>query len=220
MRASTDAWAFGWLTNMPLRAEKGDKVDEIKIKPEDGQRTVWFIHWALVFVPIFLSCFVLIFIVAELAFGICTAVWVISMSPFLFWIPAYFRSLEYAIADDSVKGKKGVFWRRQVTVPYHKITNVDITQGPLQRKYHIGTIHCQTAGAGGQQGATAELKMEGLRDLDGVKEAIMQKVKSVTPSRPQEAERKVGGKSESVILSDILRELAAIRELLERQESR
>ncbi|MFQ5917784.1 MAG: PH domain-containing protein [Candidatus Binatia bacterium] len=71
------------------------------------------------------------------------------MVPILLWIPAFYKSLEYIIDSDSVKIRKGVFWRKRVAVPYQKITNVDITQGPVQRMFNIGTIHVQTAGAGG-----------------------------------------------------------------------
>lgn len=191
----------------------------ILLKPQRGQRTVWFIHWALVFFPIFVSLIVFM-LFNRIVFGICAAVWIIFMVPFLLWIPAYFRSLEYTIAADIVKGQKGVFWKRFITVPYHKITNVDITQGPLQRSYKVGTIHCQTAGAGGQQGATAELKMEGVGDLEGLKEAIMERVKVTALSRPAEEQRGPGGMEESETLREILRELIAVRGLLEKQTNR
>ena len=175
-------------------------MKEIHVKPEKAQRTVWFIHWSLVFFPVFVPCFILIFIVNELVFAICTAAWIVFMLPFLFWIPAYFRSLAYSITGDVVRGQKGVFWKRFATVPYHKITNVDITQGPLQRKYDVGTIHCQTAGAGGQQGAAAELKMEGLKDLDELKEAIMQRALISVGT----GARVATGKAEEVASSDRL----------------
>ena len=194
-------------------------MDTMVVKPERGQKTVWLLHWTMVFVPICL-CLIVLILVNPIIFGICTAVWVVFMVPFLLWIPAYFRSLEYAIAEDVVKGQRGVFWKRFITVPYHKITNVDITQGPLQRSFHVGTIHCQTAGAGGQQGATAELKMEGVGDLDGLKEAIMERVKGTALSRPAEAQRGVGGLGEAETLGAILRSLTAIRELLEKQANR
>jgi membrane protein YdbS with pleckstrin-like domain len=194
-------------------------MDTIVVKPQREQRTVWLIHWALVFFPICI-CLIVLILVNPIIFGICTAVWVVFMVPFLFWIPAYFRSLQYAIADDVVKGQRGVFWKRFITIPYHKITNVDITQGPLQRNYHVGTIHCQTAGAGGQQGATAELKMEGVGDLEGLKEAIMERVKGIALSRLTEAQRGVGEMEESETLRAILRELTTMRGLLEKQTHR
>jgi membrane protein YdbS with pleckstrin-like domain len=69
-----------------------------------------------------------------------------------------------------------VFWQKRVTVPYAKITNIDVTQGPLQRSFDIGTIRVQTAGAGGAQGEQAEMVLWGLRDLEEVQNQIMRRV--------------------------------------------
>ena len=164
-------------------------MKEIHVKPEKAQRTVWFIHWSLVFFPVFVPCFILIFIVNELVFAICAAAWVVFMLPFLFWIPAYFRSLKYSITADVVRGQKGVFWKRFATVPYHKITNVDITQGPLQRKYDVGTIHCQTAGAGGQQGAGPQ---PGIAPLDEKFQRIFQVLNLQSEQFPSVADGLIG----------------------------
>jgi len=190
-------------------------VDKIVVRPERDQRTVWFIHWSLLFFPIFVGMFILL-IVNPIVFGICILAWALIMLLLLLWIPAYFNSLEYWIADDSVRGKKGVFWKRFVTVPYHKITNVDITQGPLQRKYNLGTIHCQTAGAGGQQGAAAELKMEGIRDLEGLKETIMERIKDSTGAGAEAVRSAIAAADESDIQGQMLKELKGIRALLEK----
>ena len=94
------------------------------------------------------------------------------------WIGAYHASLEYVIDDDAVKAKRGVFWQESVAVPYSKITNIDVTQGPLQRRYGLSTVHVQTAGAGGPSAARAELCLHGLKNADEVKEAILAKVKA------------------------------------------
>jgi len=192
------------------------KVDETTVRPEKGQRTIWYIGWAVLFGLIFLVWLVLLLVLGERVFGMIAAAGMIISLPFLFWIAAYFRSLEYSITGDAVKGKKGVFWKKFVTMPYHKITNVDITQGPLQRKFNVGTIHCQTAGAGGQQGGVAELKMEGIRDLEGVKNAIMERVKGSAMVGTEAARPKVAAAGESDVLGQMLRELKGIREVLER----
>lgn len=75
---------------------------------------------------------------------------IIILDAFYIWyIGAYYKSLDYRIEPDGVKANRGVFWRKKTTVPYRKITNVDITQGPLERLYGLSTIHVQTAGASG-----------------------------------------------------------------------
>jgi membrane protein YdbS with pleckstrin-like domain len=191
-------------------------VKEMTVTPDRAQRTIWFIHWALWFFPVMIGLLLLL-VVNPIVSGICLLIWALFMVPLLFWLAAYFRSLAYSIADDALKGQKGVFWKRFVTVPYHKITNVDITQGPLQRRYNVATIHCQTAGAGGQQGGRAELKIEGVGDGEGLKEAIMERVKDSAVVGTEGPRPKAAGAPQLDTLGQVLKELQAIRQLLEKQ---
>jgi uncharacterized membrane protein YdbT with pleckstrin-like domain len=116
------------------------------------------------------------------------------------------------------KGKKGVFWRKRVTVPYTKITNIDVTQGPGQRMFNIGAVHVQTAGASGTQGAQAELQLIGVRDFNELKDIIMERVRGYVVSRPEEVKKEVVGESDSEIFRRMLEELTAIREVLEKKQ--
>jgi uncharacterized protein len=100
--------------------------------------------------PGFCALAYFIFFADKLIIGICFACWILAFIPVLFWIPKAYRILEYFIDDDSIKMQAGVVWKKNVTVPYEKITNIDVTSGPVQRKFNVGTIHVQTAGYGGQ----------------------------------------------------------------------
>ena len=208
-------------------------MNEISVKPDGGQRTVWMIHWSIWFFPILIGLLILM-LVDPLVFGLCALGWILFMLPLGLWLPAYFRSLDYTLADDAIKGWRGVLFKRSVSMPYHKITNVDITHGPLQRKYGVGYLHCQTAGAGGQQGSRAELKMEGIRDLERIRDLIMERIRGVqvtqagaTVSRAAEATGSALSASEMAssqaaapeadVMADMLAELRAIREALERR---
>ncbi|NOX97718.1 MAG: PH domain-containing protein [Nitrospirae bacterium] len=193
-------------------------MEPIVVRPEKEQRTMWFIGWGILFVLGLVLGVVLLLTVDKLFFGLCLVGWLIFMSLILLWIPAFYKSLEYIIDSDSVKMRQGVFWRKRVTVPYAKITNIDVTQGPVQRMFNIGTIHIQTAGAGGPQGAHAELKLVGVRDLDGLKDAIMERVRGYTISRPEETRKEIAEESDSKIFKHILKELTAIREVLEKRQ--
>ncbi len=191
-------------------------MNEISVKPDRGQRTVWLIHWSLWFFPI-LVCLLVLMVINPLLFGLCALGWILFMLPLVLWLGAYFRSLDYAVAEDVIKGRRGVLFKRSVTMPVHKITNVDITHGPLQRKFGVGYLHCQTAGAGGQQGARAELKMEGIRDLEKVKDAIMERIKESSMVGTETAGLKVAAAGESDALGQMLKELKGIREALEKR---
>jgi len=201
-------------------------MEAIFVKPEKEQKTLWFVGWAVPFVLGLALCVILPLTIDKLIkynrggdlFGLCVIGWLILMVPILLWIPAFYRSLEYIVDSDSVKMKKGVFWRKHVIVPYTKITNIDVTQGPVQRMLNIGTIYVQTAGAGGTQGAQAELILLGVRDLQGLKDTIMERVRGYTISRPEEVKKEVVEESDSRTLRRMLKELTAIREVLEKKQ--
>jgi membrane protein YdbS with pleckstrin-like domain len=190
------------------------------VKPEQELRTVWMVVWLITYCAVLVAA--LSPWAAETVFGarieglIPTIIMIASftavMAPILVWIPAYYRSLEYRIEADAIRGKRGVFWKRIVTVPFGKITNVDITQGPLQRAFDIGNLHVQTAGSSGSQGGAAELVVYGIRDLEGLKRTIMERIASAAPAgEPGHGTRR----TEAEALEAILTELSAIRQRIE-----
>jgi len=196
-------------------------MDLSVIRPEKEQRSIMFIVWGIVLVLVSICMMPLIIFIpdieAKIIFSILLSIFLLVMVLWAFWIPAYFRTLEYFIDYEAVKMNRGVFWKRRVTVPYHKITNVDVSQGPLERKYNFGTIHVQTAGAGGAQGAIAELRMNGVRELERLKDIIMDGVKGYQSLKnSSQPEKKSINISDSEILQSILNELKAIHKMLEK----
>jgi membrane protein YdbS with pleckstrin-like domain len=152
------------------------QMETLMIKPNPNLKKVWFIGWIVLFVILAVGDYLLITLLREaeprLILGIMISVLLGIWLLVLPYLPVFFNSLEYRIESDSISGKKGVFWRKTSTVPYHKITNIDVTQGPLQRMFDIGNIHCQTAGAGGPQGAKAELVLRGIFNPEETKNTI------------------------------------------------
>jgi uncharacterized protein len=192
-------------------------MEKLEFRPEIEQRKLWYIAWAIVFIlgtPSWLLP--LLFVEGEgvIFFSIFLAVWLIVMILVLIWIPAAFRALEYEIDEDGVKMSGGVVWKKYVTVPYSKITNVDITRGPLQRYYKIGTIHVQTAGAAGKQGEKAELKLTGIRELEKIRAVIIENIRDLNHPGPARTGKTVESPGQEYILQDMLRELKDIKDLL------
>ena len=190
-------------------------MEKIALRPEKEQRTLWFITWVIVFVIGTPFWIVVPFFVADILifFGVFLFVWLVIMILVAIWIPAAFKALEYTIDDDGVKMSGGVVWKKYVTVPYSKITNVDITRGPLQRLYNIGTIHVQTAGAAGKQGEKAELKLAGIRDLEKVREVIIENIKDLNYPGSGRMKKEIPSGDETVS-KDILNELRDIKDIL------
>ncbi len=193
-------------------------MEKLTLRPEKEQRKLWFITWVIVFVigtplwivaPFFKMDVVILF-------SVFLFIWLVIMILVAIWIPAAFKALEYTIDDDGVKMHGGVVWKKYVTVPYSKITNVDITRGPLQRLYNIGTIHVQTAGASGKQGEKAELKLAGIRDLEKVREVIIENIKDLNYPGSSRMKKEIPSGGETVS-KDILNELRDIKNILKRK---
>ena len=132
------------------------------------------------------------------------------------WIPAFYRTAGYRFTDDEVEYRRGVFFQQKTTVPYNRITNVGVSQGPIQRLVNVGSVGVHTAGYGGQAGA--ELTIGGLSDFEDIKDQILAEVRG-RPAKATEGDDFVDTVSipstpddES---SEMLGELRRIRELLE-----
>jgi hypothetical protein len=194
-------------------------MEIIDIKPEKELKSLFYIYMTPIFIPVLILAAVLMFARVDppgtVMIPVFIGILLLIALLLALWIPAFYRSLEYSIDDDAIRCHSGVFWKRRVTVPYSKVTNVDITQGPVQRAYGVGSVHVQTAGAGGAQGGMAELAFMGVRNLEGVREAIMTRVKAGGGAAPRQAEpeRAPAGDTQDRILA----ELKAIRAALEKR---
>jgi membrane protein YdbS with pleckstrin-like domain len=56
----------------------------------------------------------------------------------------------YELRDDEINWKRGVWFRTTGIVPYNRITNLDVRQGPFMRYLGISTLAIQTAGYSGR----------------------------------------------------------------------
>lgn len=189
-------------------------MEPIAMKPEKELKTLWFICWSIWFV-IDIVAWLLLMLVQPIVFGLLLVGSVIVAVLILVWIPAFYATLQYVINGDGIKGKSGVFWRKYITIPFTKVTNLDITQGPLQRIFDIGTMHIQTAGASGQQTAKAELSLLGVRNLEEIKESIMEKIRAYTLSGLAQPRHPVTDQDKAQVFDRMLNELVAIRKALE-----
>ena len=133
----------------------------------------------------------------------------------LYWIPKFHSSIKYVFAEDEIVVEKGVWWKTKSVVPYNRVTNVNIYQGPLSRRYGIGRLAIQTAGFSGVNSSgqkTAEADIIGIRDFDKIKDEVMGFVKGTKPVAVEaKAEFVKDGNSE------VLEELRRIRIAVEKQ---
>jgi uncharacterized protein len=58
-----------------------------------------------------------------------------------------YEAWRFAITEDALELSHGVFWRTTSAVPYHRIHQLDVEQGPLQRKLGLVALRLRTASA-------------------------------------------------------------------------
>jgi membrane protein YdbS with pleckstrin-like domain len=62
------------------------------------------------------------------------------------WQAIDYRHTWYRVDDQGIEIRRGVFWREVVSVPRSRVQHTDVSQGPLERKYGLGTLAVYTAG--------------------------------------------------------------------------
>jgi uncharacterized protein len=64
-----------------------------------------------------------------------------------FWPEAYYRRLRFGMDASGIAIERGILWRSRIAVPRARIQHTDVSQGPLQRRYGVGTLKLYTAGS-------------------------------------------------------------------------
>ena len=94
---------------------------------------------------------------------------------FFIWVSLYYDSMWYELREDEMSWKRGVWFRKTGIVPYNRITNLDIRQGPVMRALGISTLSIQTAGYSGQ--AVPEIRIEAIVHAEELRELIRTQVR-------------------------------------------
>lgn len=62
------------------------------------------------------------------------------------WPGVAYRHVGYRADEQGLEIKSGVYWRQVINVPRSRVQHTDVAQGPLERKYGLGTLVIYTAG--------------------------------------------------------------------------
>lgn len=81
----------------------------------------------------------------------------------------------YGLRTQDIIYKSGLIWRNETIVPFNRIQHVEITQGPLERKFGISKLKVFTAG-----GSQSDLVIPGLIDQEAnrIKSFLIEKIKT------------------------------------------
>jgi membrane protein YdbS with pleckstrin-like domain len=183
-----------------------------EIKPSIKLRTYNLIGSLLTLFMIMLFVIPVVLFAPLVVTAVILVLTILVMVPIFLWVSLYYRSISYRFTETEMIWKRGVWFRATGIVPYTKVTNVDMVQGPLMRALGIATLRVQTAGYNAASGPTSELKIEGVVEHEALRELIMSYVRDQKAAVPS-----------PVPISDdrrMLEELVKIRQLLERQGGR
>ncbi|RLI96164.1 MAG: PH domain-containing protein [Candidatus Aenigmatarchaeota archaeon] len=128
------------------------------------------------------------------------------------WVPKYYRTMKYRLGKDEIEWARGVWFRNTGIVPYNRITNVDISQGPLSRMFGLFSLKIQTAGYSANASSPAEIKIEGIDNPEEIRDIIIGFVRGRKPVASETYGYPDG--------SSVLKELVKIRKLLEKGAKR
>jgi hypothetical protein len=73
------------------------------------------------------------------------------------WPAAVHAHTGYRWGDDGLEIRRGVWWRREIHLPRSRVQHTDVSQGPLERRFGLATLHVFTAGT-----ENAEVRLGGL----------------------------------------------------------
>lgn len=81
------------------------------------------------------------------------------------WAEIEYRAISYRVDDDGIEIRSGVWWREVSTVPRSRVQHIDVSQGPLERKYGLGTLVIYTAGTAHSKTELPGLEHQAALDL-------------------------------------------------------
>lgn len=189
------------------------KIDE-EFKPAPQFKKLYNIYLLLAVITGILPWYVpiLLFAPRDLsAFVVTTIISAVILAVLIFtyyWIPKYYDTMLYRLTGNEIVWRRGVWFKNTGIVPYNRITNIDIVQGPISRRLGIASLKIQTAGYSAQSGGSAEIRIDGVEQFEKLRDLIMEFVRGNKPVAVETYD------NENINLK-VLSELVQIRELLE-----
>ena len=129
----------------------------------------------------------------------------------LWYYPEYLRRISARLTTHAVEIRKGVFFRKESTIPLDRITDVRLHDGPVMRYYGIRGVRLETAGQSGQY-ASSEGDLVGVIDAAEFRDRILrQRQQAVSGEETPAASPAPAGAAPDV--------LTEIRDILSRIEA-
>ncbi len=194
----------------------------VEFQPNSAMKSIYRIYFVLILLVGFISWMVPISVYVllfeseyALISGLLFTPLLASSAFVVYWIQRFYESVTYLLTDSEIVVSQGVWFRSKSIVPYHRVTNVEIHQGPVSRYFRVGTVSIQTAGyskSSSSIGRSAEAEILYIENFEDVKDTIRSFLVKTRPAAVEAGKETVSTRN---IDSQILDELKKIRKALE-----
>ena len=82
----------------------------------------------------------------------------------IYWPRWKYRNASWRLTGSGLEIRRGVLWKHQISVPLARVQHADVSQGPLQRRFDLGTLAVHTAGT-----QNASVVLEGLNHATAIR---------------------------------------------------
>lgn len=109
--------------------------------------------------------------VPAVAYAAAPAAWLVSIPLRTWYTFAAYRAWRYRFTADGLELRRGVFWRNASAMPYHRLQQVDVGQGPLERWFGMSSVQLRSAAA------TTDATIPGIAsvDVDELRRMLMER---------------------------------------------
>lgn len=109
------------------------------------------------------------FTVPPWAPGVPVALLLVAVVARSWYTQAAYRAWRYRFTVDALEVEHGVFWRASSSMPYHRLQQVDVSQGPLERRFQMSSVRLRSAAA------TTDATIPGVADgeVEEIRERVM-----------------------------------------------
>ena len=122
------------------------------------------------------------------------------------------------VTTQAVEIRKGVFFRKEATIPLNRITDVRLHDDPLMRYFGLRGLRVETAGQSGPQ-AGSEGDLVGVVDAVEMRNAILLQRQQVLDAPGESTAPKAAPEGSAHVLTEIRDILARIEERLQSRDS-
>ena len=154
----------------------------------DGEEQMTPLHpgqlWVLRISAAMLACFLLVPVLVLdlvwrplewLAPGIASLAAALLLFAWAILIPRRrYRSWGYRLDEDELHIKSGLWVRSRTIVPFGRVQHIDVSQGPLERRFGVGMLILHTAGT---RNSAVALPGLGLDEAGRIRDVIRSKIR-------------------------------------------